>query len=217
MEYNHDDIQSISTLKSFISEYIPGEIIKKEIQIVAQNDFIELIRIEYFTQFYSVEKLNNDFIKNNLSKDKKLSTEIIKGKIGIKEDKEFIEENNINDNIIKKFKQGKKVIIIFNSEEKEKDNKTIISYVIVNKKPFMNKFSFNIKYRQDCKEIVDNSIMTQNLQGFFISEKSYKVITYIQRKSLNNKFFESDDIVGELKTSYVNEDEFQSFFSPIIK
>ena len=222
IEYNPDK-KSIWAFKSWIADYIPGELIKKEIQIVKQNNFIELIRVEYFTKFYPLEKLNNIYNKNSLPD---LEIKIrnneninldnnIKGQIGILDEEEDY-NIDLNDNIIKKFKEGKKVVIKYNDKDNknEKEIKTLISYIIVNKKPFMNKFSFNIKNRQDSKEMVDNSLMTQNVKNCFISEKSYKVITYIQRKSLNSKFFESDDIAVELKTSYVNEDEFQFFFSP---
>jgi len=203
-------------------------VIKKEIQIVKQTDYIELIRIEYFTNFYSIEDIKNIYNNANYFPEDQINNENIKGFIDLEKDAESevddfcllddegkkIKYYQINDDIIKRFKKGEKITIRFNDNEtKEEEIKTIISYIIVNKKPFCNKYSFNIRFRQQIQEKKDNSFMVDSLRNNYILDRSYKVITIIQRKSLDSKFFDSDDIYGELKTSYISSDELSSFFA----
>ena len=227
IDYN-PDIKPILNFQGYNPDYIPGNVIKKEIQIVKQTDYIELIRIEYFTNFYSIEDIKNIYNNANYFPEDQINNENIKGFIDLEKDAESevddfcllddegkkIKYYQINDDIIKRFKKGEKITIRFNDNEtKEEEIKTIISYIIVNKKPFCNKYSFNIRFRQQIQEKKDNSFMVDSLRSNYILDRSYKVITIIQRKSLDSKFFDSDDIYGELKTSYISSDELSSFFA----
>ena len=228
IDYN-PDFDSILNFRGYTADYIPGKVIKKEIQIVKQNAFIELIRIEYFTKFYSIENLKNIYNKANAFLNDQISNENIKGFIELENDEEleaddfslFADEGakincyRINEDIIKRFKNGEKITIRLNDyETKEEEIKTIISYLIVNKKPFFNKFSFNIRFARQTLEEKNNSFFIAKLKNNYICERSYKLITIIQRKSLDFKFFESEDICGELTISYISDDELTHFFTP---
>ena len=233
IEYN-PDIKSILQYQGFIPEYIPGKVFKKSIQIVKENKFIELIRLEYFTQFNSIENIKNIYNNANAIPEQEINNENIKVLIGIGneekneeldlkifsyyEQKGLENYDKIDEDILKRFKKGEKIIIRFDEDNKNKnkqDIKTIISYIIVNKKPFINKYALNIKFRQNCQEMKDNSCVVNNKINNFILERSYKVITNIQRKSLNSKFFESVEIFAEITTSYVSEKEFIELFYPL--
>ena len=84
----------------------------------------------------------------------------------------------------------------------------------MNKKPFITRLTFNMRFRQNTEEMRKNSFLFSNLVSRFIMDRSYKVITYIQRKSLNEKFFESEDLAVELRTSFINSKILESFFVP---
>ena len=228
INYN-PDFESILNFKGYNADYIPGKVIKKEIQIVKQNDYIELIRIEYFTKFYSIENIKNIYNHANAFLNDQINNENVKGFIELEKDEEstandfslFADEGaiinyyQINGDIIKRFKRGEKITIRFNDyETKEEEIKTIISYLIVNKKPFFNKFTFNIIFGQQTKEEKDNSFFIAKLKNNYICERSYKLITIIQRKSIDFKFFESEDLCGELTTSLITDDELTHFFTP---
>jgi len=228
INYN-PDFESILNFKGYNADYIPGKVIKKEIQIVKQNAYIELIRIEYFTKFYSIENIKNIYNHANAFLNDQINNENVKGFIELEKDEEstandfslFADEGaiinyyQINEDIIKRFKRGEKIIIRFNDyETKEEEIKTIISYLIVNKKPFFNKFTFNIIFGQQTKEEKDNSFFIAKLKNNYICERSYKLITIIQRKSLDFKFFESEDLCGELTTSLIIDEELTHFFTP---
>jgi hypothetical protein len=59
-EYN-PDTKFIESINKYSFEYIPGEIVKKEIKIITQTKYMEIIRIEYFTKFYSVESIKEKY------------------------------------------------------------------------------------------------------------------------------------------------------------
>ena len=227
LEYN-PNIKVVDNFKGYNAEYLPGEVLKKEIQIVTQTEFIELIKIEYYTKVYPINDLRN--LYKDRVPPKKENNEIVvqnsdksfKGIINIEDEDNdnfslLDKKENLDKNFIKKFKSGKKITIRFNNDKKnnkEEEIKTIISYIIINKKPLINKFDFRIKFRPDLPpEIKSNCFMNGRIHKIFIDARSYKIITHIQRKSLNSPFLESDDLYFELKASSVNEDELTHFFN----
>ena len=229
-QFNEHNLNLIymSKFKGYISDFLPGELIKKEIQIVTQTEFYELIRIEYYTKNYSIndlrKKYNSQIVPNNNKNNMLNLNDNAIGEIEIEEEEEkdlddfslFSVNNNLNKdkNYLKKFKNGEKITIRFNNDkdENEEEMKTIISYIFVNKKPFSNYFSYTIKLRPDLpQEIKDNSFMIEKMIYFFIDARSYKLITYIQRKSLNSKFLENDDLVIKIEAHLADETNYKFF------
>ena len=62
---------------------LPSDIVKEEIQIIAAGDNMQLVRLEYFTKYKSIEEIRNNLIKKN-DKKKELNKE--------KEEEEYIKE-----------------------------------------------------------------------------------------------------------------------------
>jgi hypothetical protein len=209
-EYN-PDTKFIESINKYSFEYIPGEIVKKEIKIITQTKYMEIIRIEYFTKFYSVESIKE---KYKIKKDNNNTNlkEKINCLIELEDNKQ---KYNIDNEVINKFKNGEKITMKFSpiNDEMEKDVKTIISFILVNKKPFCNEFEFKTRYRSELsQEIKNNSFGISAAFHNFIYSNYYKVITYVQRKTLNKEFFENDDLFIEIKTKLVIDSNFNEFF-----
>ena len=209
-EYN-PDTKFIESINKYSFEYIPGEIVKKEIKIITQTKYMEIIRIEYFTKFYSVESIKEKYKIKKDNNNKNLE-EKIKCLIELENNKQ---KYNIDNEVINKFKNGEKITMKFSpiNDEMEKDVKTIISFILVNKKPFCNEFEFKARYRSELsQEIKNNSFGLSLAFHNFIYSNYYKVITYVQRKTLNKEFFENDDLFIEIKTKLVIDSNFNEFF-----
>ena len=224
-EYHHD-IDCIKNFLGYICEYIPGNLIKKEFQIVERTDSMALVKTEYYTKFYTVEQIRNKFnIFNYNIKDidetekHRPFSDILKGTINfqrkIEENHEFVLENfnmekcllsEIRSEAVKRFKNGEKIIIKYNPElhKRETGIKTLIHFTLINYKLFRNTFDFIINIGRDLPDSVkNNAFMIKESKLQFINCRKYKIFAVIQRKSLKEKFFGTSDVAVEINTKYL--------------
>jgi hypothetical protein len=198
------------------AEFIPGEVIKKEIKMISQDKYSELIRIDYFTKFYSINDIEKNRIKNNEIKLDEKHVYIFESEdnADINKEKKY---DKVTKELVDKFKEGKKITIEYNFEselkKEKKDYKTIINYIFVNKKPYKSNICYKMKFKEDLPENIRNNsiirIFTKNIE---IDSRAYKVINQIQRRKLNSNFFENDDLFITVQTDFEEDEKFGSFF-----
>ena len=69
-----------------------------------------------------------------------------------------------------------------------------------------------IKFKEDLAEDIRNNSITKIFtKNILIDSRTYKVINQIQRRKLNTKFFENDDIFITVQTDFEEDEKFCSF------
>ena len=221
---NNPNIELIEEFLGFNPDYIPGKIVKEEIQTILKTKFLELIRIEYYTKFFGVEdfkKMIND--KKEISLDNK--TEEDNEEIDMNEEKDEKEklikvnisnqDYQIEDKLLmnlsnKLGNEFKKIIIEDGKIEEEDDNviNSLIRYIFVNKKSINNKIKVKIGFKKDLKVHIKDNICLPEFLFDYVEKDNYVDFLDINRIKQDEKLLEKDDIfISIYSKTYLNNNE----------
>ena len=144
----------------FCPDIVPGEIIREKFELLVRTKYLDLIRIEYFTKYYTLNELKR-YLKENKEKNllnksnvKNINIEEIYDdkekalKIDISNTDYQIEENDKISKINKKLNNLNKVIIKDDMiEEKDKGINSLVRYIFINKKSLKNRIEVKLKFK----------------------------------------------------------------------
>ena len=174
--YRYED-ENIRKFNGFISEIIPGEIIREEIFRIAKNDELAIYRIHYFTEYYHLDDLREKLLNKKDYKNIEEKQEIkIISKVEETEAKKYdiseISENSIICDI-----NDIDAYIIEDKTLKLKRNmkNTLIRFIFTNKRQENLYFNAKIKISENIKN-------KDQLIGF-IPEKIYD---YVKENDIKN-------------------------------
>ena len=180
----YQDIKTVNEFKGFIPDFIPDEIIKEKIDILVNQKYLQLIRIEYFTHYYDINEFKN--IINNKD-NKNIETEIISY------DFQKDEHSFIND-IKKKFEIINTIINKNGTiKGKRKVMSSLIRYILINNKPINNKMLVFIKFDSEANKKVLDNICLPELVIDYVDRHSYIDFLDINKIKKDELFLKIDD------------------------
>ena len=216
---NNPDIKIISEFIGYIPDFIPGEIVKKEFQVIIKSKYFELLRIEYFTKYYDLNEFKNIL---NEQKGIDIKTEDNKKDIDINEilnEKEKTikvdisnedyqkDEYRLINKISKKFGKSVDKFIIEDKLFSNDENiiNSMVRYILINKKPINNKINISIRFRKDIKVHVKDNMCTIGFLIDYVDRHNYVDFLDINRIKKDEKFLLKDDIYISIEsTAYIN-------------
>ena len=211
---NNPNIEIVSEFMGFKSDFLPGEIVKEEIQSIVKNKYLELLRIEYTTKYYEIDE-NNNIIYENKDKDNTNKTfeteESEKINKTIETEEKFdekdkilridifnsdyqIEENKLFEKLSKKLEKAKKIIIEDSSKKGENTKESLIRYILINKKPINNKIEVKIECEKDSEKIKKNSIIPEFLINY-VDKHNYVNFLNLYRLKNEQPLIRKNDII----------------------
>ena len=198
----------ITNYLGFIPDFIPGNITKEEIQLIAKTQYLELIRVEYFTQYYDTKEFKNMIeekkdIEINLKNEKKIESvekfdeneKILK--VDISNEDYQRDENKLFWNISKKLETANKIIIedgLIPNEDNIVLN-SLVRYVLINKKPIKNRMEARIKLKKDLKIYIKDNICIPEYLFDYVDKHNYVDFLNINRIRKEDKFIQKEDIL----------------------
>ena len=223
-----DDINDLILLESnimkdftgLIPDFIPGEIIREEFESMISDTNLDLIKIVYFTKYYSIDELKQYISENqgkelinknndeniDLGEDKDHEENTIKIDVSNKEYK--LDEDNLILTINEKLKEYKKFIIEDGMiEDKNRGINSLVRYIFINKKFFKNRFRANIKKNKNSNEEVLNNMCIPMLSIDYALGVNYADFLDINRIKKDELFIEKDDISMNIKSKFFLEND----------
>ena len=208
----------IKNFTGLIPDFIPGEIIREEFEPMIKSTKSDLIKIEYFTKYYSIDELKQYISENqgkelinknndeniDLVEDKDHEENTIKIDVSNKEYK--LDEDNLILTINKKLKEYKKFIIEDGMiEDKNRGINSLVRYIFINKKFFKNRFRANIKKNKNSNEEVLNNMCIPMLSIDYALGVNYADFLDINRIKKDESFIGKDDISMNIKSKFYME------------
>jgi len=189
---------------------IPGEIIREEFELLVRTNYLILIRIEYFTKYYTINELkqyiNENKEKNLLNKRKERDIsieEVIDNKekiikIDISNNDYQIEENDKISKINEKLNNLNKLIIEDGQiEEKTKGINSLVRYIFINKKPLKNRIKVQLSFKNKInKESYPDYIID------YVDKHNYVNFFNIIRFKKNETILQKNDILMTIESKY---------------
>jgi len=221
-KYNRN-ILIIEEFLGFNPDFIPGEIVKEEIQTIVKSRYLELLRIEYFTTYYKIDdlkKLINENKEINLNNKKENENKNIEINEKLDEKEKIItvdisnkdyqkDEDKLINNISKKLgSKVNKIIIEDGTIVYDEDNviNSLIRYILINKKPINNKIQVNIKLKDKIKEHIKDNICIPEFLYDYVDRHNYVDFLDINRIKKDEKLIEKDDIYVSINSkAYIND------------
>ncbi len=197
--------EKINKFIGFIPDFLPGQIVKEEIQLIAKTDNLQIIRIEYFTKFYNIKEINNiineDIEEEEINNNKNINNdEIIDEnekviKVGVLNENYQRNENKLMNIISKKLENTNKLIIEDRTISNEENViNSVITYIFINNKPIKNKIYANVKLNNNLNiEIKDNMCYNESLFDF-VDRHNFVDFLDINRIQKDEKFIQKDDL-----------------------
>jgi len=196
----------------FCPEIVPGEIIREEFEPLVKTKYLDLITIEYFTKYYTLdelkkylnenkekESLNNSYDKN-INKEEKVDNKEKALKIDISNPTYHIEENDKISKINKRLNIVDKFIIEDNMiEEKNKGIYSLVRYIFINKKPLKNIIAAKLKINNSLKKSYPKYIQD------YVDKHNYVDFFDIIRFKKDEKILQKSDIVMSIESQYYPE------------
>ena len=218
-----EDINDLKLLESnkiknytgLIPDFIPGEIIREEFESMVKTSNSDLIKIEYFTKYYSIDELKQYISENqgkelknknndeniDLLEDKDQEKNTIK--IDITNKKYKLDENDLILNINEKLNEYKKFIIEDRMiEDKNKGINSLVRYIFINKKFFKNRFRANIKINKYLNEETLNNMCIPILSIDYALGVNYADFLDINRIKKDESFIEKNSISMNIKSKF---------------
>ena len=164
------EIEKIKKFRGCIPDYLPGTIRKKVIEILASSEFMNLIRIEYFTEYKTIDEVKNQNVIQEINDNK------------VKDEKEdFTSEkdtNNFEFHQVSHYSEREFIDKVINDKKRviiqEDTNKKIICsyirYMLDNKKPINNDMTAYLKFSD---EKVDNNVFIPRIIKDSIDRYNY--------------------------------------------
>jgi len=193
----------------FCPDIIPGEIIREKFELLVRTKYLDLMRIEYFTKYYTLNELdqylNENKEKNLLNKRKVRDINIEETydnkekaiKFDILNTDYQIEENDKISKINKKLNSNYKKLIIEDGmiEEANKGINSLVRYIFINKKPLKNRIEAKLKIQKSSesypKKIFD-----------YVDKHNYVDLFDIIRFKKNEKILQKNDIAMSIDSKY---------------
>lgn len=198
---------NIKKFTGFTPDFIPGEIIREEFEPMKKTSNLDLIKIRYYTKYYTLDELKQ-YISEN--KGKELINKNSDENIGLKEDDDNMEkiikvdvsnkdykldENNLILNINEKFDKINKFIIEDGMIEDKNDGiNSLVRYVFINKKYIKNRMIANIKLKKDLSREVFNNMCFPMLSIDYVNGNSCVDFLDISRIKKDELFIGNNDI-----------------------
>ena len=216
---------NISILEEFLGfnpDYIPGEIVKEEIQTIINTRYLKLIRIEYFTTYYKIDDLkkiinenkeiNLDNKKenkynNNDDKNEKLDEKEKTITIDISNIEYQKEENKLIFDVSQKLGRSVKKFIIEDGKIQFDDNviNSLIRYILINKKPINNRMRAHINLKNELNLHIKDNVCIPEYLIDYVDKHNYVDFLDINRIKKDEKFLEKDDIFISIDSkAYIN-------------
>ena len=203
---NNPDIKSISEFMGFQPDFIPGEIVKEEIESLFKTKYLELFRIEYTTKYYTINELKN--IKNkDKDKEREINAKNVENKEKIDEKEKIlrvdmsnsdyqIEEYKFFEKLSKKFEKVNKIIIEDedNSNKEKGITKSLIRYILLNKKPISNKIEVNVGCKEDLNEKIKKNSNIPEFLIDYVDKYNYVNFLNLHKLKKDELFIEKNDI-----------------------
>ena len=216
IEENNPKIESMSEFIGYNPDFIPGEIVKKEFQVIARNRYLEILRIEYFTKFYDINYFKNSInaintqkneIKKDIDNNEILNEKEKTIKIDISNEDYQKDEYKLIHKILKKF--GKSVIKFIIEDGLISNDEDIINplvrYILINKKPFNNKMEAYIKFKKDLKVHIKNNMCAIGYLYDYVERHNYVDFLDINRIRKDENFLQKEDIYIRVDSkAYIN-------------
>ena len=218
-----DDINDLkliesNTIKNFTGltpDFIPGEIIREEFEPMIKTSSLDLIKIEYFTKYYSIDELKQyisekgkELIKNNNNENIDLGEDIEEQlentiTIDISNKNYKLDENDLILSINEKLKRNKKFIIEDRMiEDKDKGINSLVRYIFINRKYFKNRVRANIRKNKYLNEEVLNNMCIPMFSIDYVGGLNYVDFLDINRIKKDELFIEKDDISMNIKSKF---------------
>ena len=198
LEYNKD-IKMVNDFIGFIPDYIPGEIVKIEVQSLVNAKTLELIRIEYFTKYYNIDEFKKSMnetkdVNNNITNENIYTNETVDEKektlkVDISNEEYQREEKRFFEIISKKLEKVEKIIINDGILDEDKTINTLIRYILINKKSIDNEIRANIKLIKGLK----NNCIPQLVCGY-VDKHNYVDVLDINRIKMDELLLKKDEI-----------------------
>ena len=216
LEYNKD-IEEVTNFTGFIPDYIPGEIVKTEIQSLVNTQRLELMRFAYYTKYYDIDKFKKEVIAQydvkmaDKATEKKIETDekfnenegIITVDISNKNYQK--DESRLINNISKKLEKAKKLIINDGILDNKDTINTFIRFILINKKPFNNRIEANIVLKKGINKNIKDNICIPELLYDYVDRHNYLDILDINKIKKDEDFLNDDDLFISIKSkSYLN-------------
>ena len=214
LEYNKKS-DLVDKFTGFIPDYLPGEIVKSEIQSIVKTDRLELMRIDYYTKYYNLDEFKKKVIAQNIAN---VNNKDVGKKIDIEEkldEKQNIitvdisngdyqrDENRLINKISKKLENAKKIIINDALLDNNETFNSFIRYIFINKKPFNNEIEARIGFPKGRKE---NICISEKIYDY-VGRHNYVDVLDINKIRKDGGFLKSkDDILISIDSrAYVND------------
>ena len=215
IEENHPNIKIMNEFIGYIPDFIPGEIVKKEFQLIIKAKYSELLRVDYFTKYYDINEFKNNINEQkeeNLKKDDKIdNNEILNEKektlkVDISNEDYQRDEYKLIKKIYKKFGKISKFIIEDGLISKEENViNSLVRYILINKKPINNKIDVNVSLKKDLKVHIKDNMCTIGFLSDYVDRHNYVDFLDINRIKKDEKFFQKDDIyIRVTSKAYIN-------------
>ena len=203
--------ESKSTKKNngFCPDIIPGEIIREEFEPLVLTKNLGLIRIEYFTKYYTLnelkeylnenkeKKLLNKSFDENINMEEKYDNKEKALKIDISNTDYQIEENDKISKINKKLNIVNKLIIEDSMiKEKNKGINSLVRYIFINKKPLKNNIGANLNIRKSSRKRYPKYIYD------FVDKHNYVDFFDIIRFKKDENILQKNDITMSIESQY---------------
>ena len=220
VEYNPSGL-IIEQFLGFNPDYVPGEIVKEEIETIVRAKYLELLRIEYFTTYYKTDDLKKLINENkeinlknkeenenkNIETNEQLDEKEKVIKVDISNEEYQKEENKLMINISKKLGPTVNKIIIEDGTIALDENviNSLIRYIFINKKPIKNMMEANIRLKKELKDHIKDNICTPEFLYDYVDRHNYVDFLDINRIKKDEKFLQKDDIFFSIDSkAYIN-------------
>ena len=216
-------ITSVEEFMGFIPDFIPGKIVKEEIQTLVNTRYLILIRIEYFTNFYKIDDLkkiidekkeincDNENENENENKDIDTKEKVSEEQKTITVDISNMDYQKVENQLI--FDVSEKLgptidkFIIEDGTIRIDDNviNSLIRYVLINKKPINNRMSAKINLKKDLNTHIKDNVCIPEYLIDYVDKHNYVDFLDINRIKKNEKLLEKDDILISIESkAYIN-------------
>ena len=215
------NITSVEEFIGFIPDFIPGKIVKEEIQTIVNTRYLKLIRIEYFTTYYKIDglkKIINENKEINLDNKNENENKDIDSKEKLNEEEKTITvdisnmdyqkvENKLIIDVSEKLGEKVDKFIIEDGTIQFDENviNSLIRYILINKKPINNRMSAKINLKKDLNTHIKDNVCIPEYLIDYVDKHNYVDFLDINRIKKNEKLLEKDDIFISIDSkAYIN-------------
>ena len=220
VKYNQN-LTLVEEFLGFNPDFIPGKIIREEIQTIVNTRYLQLIRIEYFTTYYKIndlKKLINENKEINEDNEKEKENKNIDTKEKLSEEGKTItvdisninyqkEENKLMMDVSEKLGPTVNKFIIEDGTIQSDDNviNSLIRYILINKKPFNNRMNAKINLKRDLKAHIKDNVCIPEYLIDYVDRHNYVDFLDINRIKKDEKLLDKDDIFISIDSkAYIN-------------